>query len=452
MTNNTLQGADFFHAVAGMKNAGKFSRRMVWLLAMLGSLGVAVAQIGELEVPDMPLPPLSVPGVQTPDGGLVGDAANAADRTLRRLARVRALQVEQLAREHRAELDRDDQGELVVRAEVIGIDMTDAALQRALAAQFLLRRTRELADLGVRISVLQAPEGWSAARGLKQLRKLDPGGSYDFNHVYLSGGESAAPALPSANTPAAPGAAGRVGLIDGGVDLAHRVFQNVRLEHSGCDGQVIPSTHGTAVAAILATHPGIEEVFAADVYCNAPTGGAVDAVATALGWLARSRVAVINVSLVGPRNTLLERSVAALVARGFLIVAAVGNDGPAAPPLYPASYPGVIGVTGVDAKHRVLVEAARGEQVDFAARGADMRAASAGPDTYAAVRGTSFAAPIVASILAAELDAPDVARRESVISKWAATAQDLGKRGRDDVYGAGELGDLPPPVADSANK
>ena len=32
-------------------------------------------------------------------------------------------------------------------------------------------------------------------------------------------------------------------------------------------------------------------------------------------------------SLVGPRNALLERVVKSLVSRGYLIVAAVGNDG-----------------------------------------------------------------------------------------------------------------------------
>ena len=92
----------------------------------------------------------------------------------------------------------------------------------------------------------------------------------------------------------------------------------------------------------------------------------------AFGWMARERVAVINVSLVGPRNKLMERVVKTLVSRGHLIVAAVGNDGPAAPPLYPASYDGVIGVTAVDEKHRVLIEACRGKQVDFAAQGADI--------------------------------------------------------------------------------
>ena len=48
----------------------------------------------------------------------------------------------------------------------------------------------------------------------------------------------------------------------------------------------------------------------------------------------------------------LENVVRLVIARGYLIVAAVGNDGPAAPPLYPASYPDVVGVTAVDARER----------------------------------------------------------------------------------------------------
>ena len=65
--------------------------------------------------------------------------------------------------------------------------------------------------------------------------------------------------------------------------------------------------------------------------------------------------------------------IGALIDNGFVIVAAVGNDGPAAPPLYPASYARVVGVTAVDAHRRVLIEAARGPQVMFASPGADMR-------------------------------------------------------------------------------
>ena len=48
----------------------------------------------------------------------------------------------------------------------------------------------------------------------------------------------------------------------------------------------------------------------------------------ALDWLARKRIAVINLSLTGPENPVLQRAVARLVAKGHVLVAAVGNEGP----------------------------------------------------------------------------------------------------------------------------
>ena len=61
-----------------------------------------------------------------------------------------------------------------------------------------------------------------------------------------------------------------------------------------------------------------------------------------------------------------------------MVVAAVGNDGPAAPPQYPACYDGVIAVTGVDANGKALLEAGRARHLDFAAPGADLAAALPG--------------------------------------------------------------------------
>jgi subtilisin family serine protease len=112
-------------------------------------------------------------------------------------------------------------------------------------------------------------------------------------------------------------------------------------------------------------------------------------------------------SIVGPANATLERVVAAMVRRGHLLVAAVGNDGPAAAPLYPASYPGVVGVSAVDKRGRVLPEAGRGPHVMFAAPGNNMVSAAPGEPPFRQVRGTSFAAPIVAALLAEALPRPD---------------------------------------------
>jgi subtilisin family serine protease len=365
--------------------------RALILVAWLAIPASAQVSLPRVAVPELPV------HVPLPDAGRI-------DPIFSPLTQARTLRAERLLREHRAELDRSPPGDLIVRAQVVGIDITEEALARAQKAQFAVVRTRELVDLGVKITVLQTPEGMNASHGLKRLRKLDPEGTYDYNHVYLDSGAEVADAVPRAGEPKTIyGGTGRVGLIDGGVDDKHEVFAGIRIHHDGCDGNVVPSPHGTAIAHLLVSRHGVGEIFAADVYCGEAFGGAVDAVSAAFGWMAREHVAVINVSLVGPRNKLMERVVKTLVSRGHLIVAAVGNDGPAAPPLYPASYEGVIGVTAVDEKHLVLIEACRGQQVDFAAKGADVQAAAGAPNIYVPVRGTSFASPIIARMFAMDL-------------------------------------------------
>ena len=142
----------------------------------------------------------------------------------------------------------------------------------------------------------------------------------------------------------------------------------------------------------------------------------------------------------GPDNHVLEAIVERLIARGHIIVAAVGNDGPAAPPLFPAAWPGVVGVTAVDARRRVLVEAERGPQVRFAAPGAQMVAAKR-PSGYILVRGTSFAAPIVAGLLSLKLSMVDKVAADSAIAALASEAADLGAPGPDAVYGYGLVGE-----------
>ncbi len=443
MSNHTSGRGNFFHACFFYmsRTAGIF----LWI-ALLAGVPRADAQV----LPQVQVPGLPLPGVQLPRTPL-DPALRGVNDTLRALP-TRAVRAQRLFDRHRAELDRDPNGELVVRAEIVAIDLTEAALARALREDFRVRRTRELADLDVKITVLQTPEGWSARRGLKRLRKLDPGGTYDFNHLYLdSGGMTAhaAARMQAAETPAAAGGGGpRIGLIDTGVDAAHVALRGNVVHRFGCDGQVVPGPHGTAVASLLAGSAADfhgaaprAELYAADVYCDAPTGGAIDTVAAAMAWMAKERVPVVNVSLVGPRNALMQRAVNALVARGHLVVAAVGNDGPAAPPLFPAAYDGVLGVTAVDGKHRVLLEACRGKHLDLAAPGADFTAATSGEsDAFVDVRGTSFAAPLVAGLLARELAAPDVAARDRAIAALTAMAEDLGPRGRDDTYGAGLVG------------
>ena len=149
---------------------------------------------------------------------------------------------------------------------------------------------------------------------------------------------------------------------------------------------------------------------------------------------------MINISLVGPANGLLEQVIHIVTARGHIVVAAVGNDGPSAPPLYPAAYPEVVAVTGVDSHQRVLIEACRGKHVDFAAPGADMAAAGSMPNSHwcAAPRSQRRSRRVCWY----DSSWTWIARmRESAVAALTAQAVDLGPRGPDKVYGNGLVGD-----------
>ena len=409
-------------------------KRLAFAL-LICSAGAAQAQLR--------LPSLNLP--QPLGQGLPDSLTLPADRLLARavpgdLRALRLDAIQTLLQRQRAVLEADPRGEPIVRREILANSPSPAALNAASALGFEVVREQRFEELGEALVVLRAPAGLSTREALARLRDLDPGGSYDFNHVYTGSGASS----PGASSPgvSSPGAANptaeaaadargaaAVGLIDSGIDLLHPVFADARIDTFGCEGKPHPAPHGTAVAALLVGRaerfsgaaPGAR-LYAADIYCDSPTGGSADKIAGALGWMARAKVGVVNISLVGPPNATLERVVAAMVARGHLLVAAVGNDGPAAPALYPASYPGVVGVTGVDRQGRPLPEAGRGPQVMFAAPGSQMVSAAPGQPPYRQVRGTSFAAPIVAALLARSLPQPDRAGADRALAGLAAQA------------------------------
>lgn len=349
------------------------------------------------------------------------------------------------ARAHRRELDRDPRGELIVRAELLAQPSGAAARRALLDAGFEPLREDALDGLDDdALVVLRAPPGLALADALARARALDPAGAYDFHHVYLGSGGvgTASPTAPAAPVPAV--AAGdaplQVGLIDSGVDASHPALRHATIRRHGCSDGDHPAPHGTAVASLMVGEAAHFEsalpravLVAGDVYCDAPTGGSVEAIARELAWMAKQHVAVVNISLVGPPNRILQRLVERAVAQGMLVVAAVGNDGPAAPPLYPASWPGVVGVGAVDGRLRLLAEGARGPQVMFVAPGADMAAAASGTRGFAPVRGTSFAAPFVAGLLAASYQSPSPDGARAAIARLVATARDLPQAPRDGI-------------------
>jgi subtilisin family serine protease len=419
----------------------------VFIGIVMAAVVIGTAQ-AQLRLPVVPLP-------ASPVQKLTQTLGQTATNSLEQLSDARHLVIASLIRTNPRTIAVDPHGNPIVRGELLAYAPSTQALAAAQAKGFTITREQTAADLDIHLVVLQTPPSMNIVKALRALREADPDGIYDFNHIYTGVGLLAgASAQQPSGTPApqSNGASGleqplpRIGLIDSGVDGSHPVFRDAQIHPWGCGGRALPSAHGTAVASLLvgqsARFHGVldkAELYAADVYCNAPTGGAVDALAAAFSWLAEQRIAVINVSLVGPDNAALAQMVRALTSRGYLLVAAVGNDGPAAPPLYPASYPHVVGVTAVDGHRRVLIEAARGDQVMFAARGADMSAADVG-GKYSSIRGTSFAAPIVAALLAQSVTAPEVSSSNAAIESLAQSAIDLGPKGRDLTYGYGLVG------------
>ncbi|WP_433910479.1 S8 family serine peptidase [Sphingomonas yabuuchiae] len=355
------------------------------------------------------------------------DAASRA--TVRQLEQVRRATFTQLVRDHPDAIALDPMGFPARAGEVVVDAPSDALLAAVGRLGFSVIERDDV--LGVGFVRLRVPPGQSLNAALKVLERL--GGEVSADQLHLPSG-SGAPIAVSASE----GSAGRgtiVGVIDGGAEGA-------TLTKGFATGAPRANDHGTAVASLIAGGSGIRgslpgaRIASADVYGSDPAGGNATAIAKALGWLVEQRVPVATISLVGPANPLLARVVAAAQQRGLIIVAAVGNNGPAAPPAYPASYPGVIAVTAVDGRGRSLIEAGRASHVDYAAPGADMLAAGVGGRRFK-VRGTSFAAPLVAGRVAAAYPSLDPARIRAALAEIDAEAKKIGRKGEEKFLGRG---------------
>ncbi|RCS30167.1 peptidase S8 [Rhodanobacter denitrificans] len=396
-------------------------------LAVLGATPARAQVLG----PVQGLPNLQVPGTNLPGVVPAQPLRNVDDLLRGPLAITRKLQVELLLRRESRRVDVDPRGAPILRGEFLAMGLSEAQRDAVQALGFAVdRETPADATLGLDFVVLSDTRGRRTASAMRALQQAAPAATFTYQHLYLPAGtgepaRAATSAAPSSNAPAQ-----RVGLIDGGVDPADPALAHARIEQHGCR-TANPSKHGTAVAArLVAGDP--DTLYAADLWCGDAVGGATSNLVDALAWMARERVAVVNISLVGPDNPVLARAVQAMIARGHVLVSAVGNDGPAAPPLYPAAYPDVIGVGGVDAHDRVLPESGSGDQVDFCASGV----VGSGRD---ALRGTSFAAPIVARKAAQLLDAPREGAAAQVQQHLIGEARRPGTAGRDPRCGYGLL-------------
>jgi subtilisin family serine protease len=233
----------------------------------------------------------------------------------------------------------------------------------------------------------------------------------------------------------------KIALIDTGVDTAHPELAGLRIETFDATGtgRVRADMHGTAMLGIFAGRKQLGGV-APDAHllvarAVGPEGEATtESILKALAWSFGNGAQVINISVGGPRDPLLEEEIAAAVTRGAIIVAAAGNGGENALAVYPAAYKTVIAVTAVDAADKVYVQANRGNYVAIAAPGVDIATAAPGR-AYGSASGTSYAAAHVSGVIALllekkpglkEADVRDVLTRTARKSPGGQSTKDIG--------------------------
>jgi hypothetical protein len=398
-------------------------RRYLTPLA-LGAALVAAPALAQLGLPRLTLPVVNTPTL--PLNGTITGARETVDEAVQRLMSVRIERIDRLLERFPELVELDARGELARRGELLVVGSDAESLRAAKEAGFVLSGTERLDSLGLAVSRLSLPPGLSLAQGEALLRKAAPRAEIVADTLYFQSGTPPLPVLSAATSARAGSINTPTGVIDGAA------AQRVSAVRGFAKGAPVASHHGSAVASLLAG-AGVRDIRVADIYGTDPAGGNALALVRALDWLIGGGAQVVSISLAGPNNVAVSKAIAAAQRKGAVIVAAVGNDGPAAPPAYPASYPDVVAVTAVDGRNRPLIEAGRASHLDYAAPGADIVALNKAGKKMR-VRGTSYAAPLVAARAARALE---------LGTAWRTTldreAKDLGPTGADGLFGRGLL-------------
>ncbi|RUX84568.1 peptidase S8 [Mesorhizobium sp. M7A.F.Ca.CA.002.05.1.1] len=339
-------------------------------------------------------------------------------------------------------------GDFVPDEVLVTVDGDAGAVQQ-IAASFGLqvRSQRQSLLLGTTLVRFGIPDGRPVGVVLAQLAADGRTQRREPNHVYslqqAAGIVNYAFDRIALDAKQASGENVRIAVIDTGIDDTNPALSGVIAGQFDAmpDVPIEKRDHGTSIDGLIAG-VGVLEGMApgAKIYhARAFEGGksTMDVILSALDWAAEQDVRIINMSFVGPKNDLLGVACRNARALGMVLVAAAGNNGPKAPYGYPAAFDGVIAVTATDAKDGLMPQANRGAYVFISAPGVEMVAPSgAGSDV---VTGTSFAAAIVSGAIANLIHAAPGRTADGIEKALAATARDLGPKGRDNDFGYGLL-------------
>lgn len=265
-----------------------------------------------------------------------------------------------------------------------------------------------------------------------------------------------------------------VAVLDTGVDA----------QHPDLSGQVIPGTgfmgeagdtgqsdlsgdsHGTSIAAIIAGsgagNNGNGMIGLAPKARILPVrvsfGASVEPITLAKGifYATDHHANIINISEGTPDpDPTIRAAINYALAHNVVMVAAAGNSGQQGNTVnYPAAFPGVVAVTGVDRNNRFWAGSNAGPAATLAAPATDIYSA-AHNDQYLTGQGTSYAAPYVSAAAALVWSQHPSLTAGQVIRQLITNADPHGVRPHNDQYGYGILDPLhalsATPSADTTN-
>lgn len=331
-------------------------------------------------------------------------------------------------------------------------EQTQALEQFVRQYSITVKRRNSYPGLGMILSVLRIPAEYASADVVQQLTESFPEFSIDLNHRYQLLASQSSPVSDSkhwaydtlqwASVIRDCPVRNKLGIIDTGVATIAAIDQNRIHSQSMLSNGVKAATkdHGTAVASLLLGStdrqiPGLlptSTLYSAGIFRlrdDNYTDTTAELILKALNWMVEQQVAVINMSLGGPQNRVLEIAIQRLLEKGIILVSAAGTDAQGEA-LYPAAQPGVIAVTAIDANFKPLSKVTAGDYVDFTAPGVDLWLFNAkGKGRY--LSGSSFASPIIAATYAL------LNLNPQTYDSLKNNVRDLGKTGRDQLFGWG---------------
>ena len=245
------------------------------------------------------------------------------------------------------------------------------------------------------------------------------------------------------------GAGIKVAILDTGVkgshpDLSGRVAKGYNAITSKPGARKDKNGHGTFLAGMIAgkVNGGGISGLAPNVriipvkVLDSEGVGDSDDIARGIIWAVDNGADVINMSF-GADSTNRVEAEAIDYARGagVTLVAAGGNEG-ARLVMYPAGYPGVLGVGATDINNQRASFSNRGPHIDVAAPGQGILS-TFNKSPYTWTSGTSMATAYVSAVAALAMSYSPGAGGEPLQQQIAATARDVGPTGADAETGAG---------------